>query len=192
MNTTPPETEAEFCARMLREADERLQQFQPVVEEDAEAGMEEEEQEDDGVVSAFPALAWRGSFKTYREAMQGTTEASDAYHFCSLWVASAVRLRRRIWFPYGIDLYPNVDIAIYGLTGDRKTTAARGAIRLLDNTSTKILQGSGSGEGLADWLNTEATISPPSHFTLSRRIERTAGAWQMGRRHTYPLFNVRV
>jgi hypothetical protein len=140
---------------------------------------QEAEEHEESFALSLPDIAWRGPFSLYREAMRGTTEASDAYHFCSLWVASAVRLRRRVWFPYGMDLYPNVDIAIFGPTGDRKTTAARGAIKLLDNTNTKILQGSGSGEGLADWLNTDATGSPPSHFLFLEELSEllARGKW---------------
>src|SRR4051812_40109549 len=41
---------------------------------------EEEDSEDETAPDAlpiFPVLAWRGSFETYRKAMQGSTEASD-------------------------------------------------------------------------------------------------------------------
>ncbi len=146
---------------------------------------EEEEQAEtedgDSSLLVFPDLAWRGAFGAYRAAMQGTTEASDVFHFGALWAAAAVRLRRRVYLPYGMNLYPNVNLILYGPTGDRKTTAARGAIHVLEAApAVKVLQGIGSGEGVADWLGTtEAGAQPPSHFLFLEELSEllTRGKW---------------
>jgi hypothetical protein len=79
--------------------------------------------------------------------MQRATEASDAFHFAALWARCAVALSRRVWFSYGMRLYPNVYLVCFGATGDRKTTATRRATEL---GKCKIVEGGGSGEGLAD------------------------------------------
>src|ERR1700721_2718970 len=46
---------------------------------------------------AFPEIAWRGIFADYREAMTGTTEASDVAHFSTCWAAAAVAMGRRVY-----------------------------------------------------------------------------------------------
>ncbi|HLW82621.1 MAG TPA: DUF3987 domain-containing protein [Candidatus Acidoferrales bacterium] len=97
---------------------------------------------------AFPETAWRGIFADYRSAMQRATEASDVFHFAGLWARCAVALGRRVWFPYGMQLFPNAYLVCFGPTGDRKTTATRRATEL--GSACKIIQGGGSGEGLAD------------------------------------------
>ncbi len=102
----------------------------------------------------FPELAWRGPFATYREAMRGATHAPEEALFAGLWAAGAACLGRRARFYLGMDVYPNVALAIFGETGDGKTTAARhGVDRLHALTETVgVLRGSGSGEGVVDWL----------------------------------------
>src|SRR5229473_6910856 len=40
----------------------------------------------------FPRAAWRGVFADYRAAMERATEASDVFHFASLWARGAVAL----------------------------------------------------------------------------------------------------
>jgi hypothetical protein len=120
---------------------------------DIEEEDEPEEPQEPPAVSVFPEIAWREVFQTYREAMQGTTEATDVAHFAALWGATALLLRRKVWIPYGMQVYPNVYLVLFGPTGDRKTTGARGLPNLLPESSrVKILQGIGSGEGVADWL----------------------------------------
>jgi hypothetical protein len=101
------------------------------------------------ILPEFPEVAWRsGIFDDYRKANQRATEASDAFHFASLWARSAAALGRRVHFHYGMKLYPNVYIVAFGTTGDRKTTATRQAAEL--GNGLKIISGGGSGEGLAD------------------------------------------
>lgn len=96
----------------------------------------------------FPKTAWRGIFADYREVMRSATEASDAFHFAALWARCAVALSRRVSFPYGMQIYPNVFLVCFGATGDRKTTATRKVCEL--GGGFKVIQGGGSGEGLAD------------------------------------------
>jgi hypothetical protein len=103
-------------------------------------------------VPKFPEAAWRGIFDDYRKPMDGATEASDAFHFAGLWARCAVALGRRVSFPYGMQLFPNVYAVCFGPTGDRKTTATRRATEL--GSGCKIVHGGGSGEGLADEFST--------------------------------------
>jgi hypothetical protein len=80
----------------------------------------------DREVLPFPKEAWRaGIFADYRDAMKGTTEASDAAHFATLWAAIAISLGRKVHLYSGDDVYPNVYLCIVGPTGDKKTTAMR-------------------------------------------------------------------
>jgi hypothetical protein len=96
----------------------------------------------------FPQAAWRGIFSEYREAVKNATEASDVFHFATLWALCAATLGRRVWFSYGMKLFPNAYLVCFGRTGDRKTTATRRATEL--GTRIKIVRGGGSGEGIAD------------------------------------------
>lgn len=96
----------------------------------------------------FPEVAWRGIFFEYRDAMKDATEASDTFHFATLWTRCAVALGRRVWLSYGMKLFPNVYLVCFGPTGDRKTTATRKAAEI--GKEFKTVRGGGSGEGLAD------------------------------------------
>lgn len=99
-------------------------------------------------IPLFPTAAWRGIFADYRSAMDRATEASDVSHFAALWSRGAVALGRRVEFFYGVRLFPNVFVVVYGPTGDRKTTATRRGTEL--GGAYKIIRGGGSGEGIAD------------------------------------------
>lgn len=126
----------------------------------------------------FPENAWRGVFDTYRKAMDHSTNASDVAHFLALWAAMAAKLRRRVRFYYGMDLYPNGQFVYYGETGDKKTTATKRSISLIEkDKQVRVLQGVGSGEGLADWLGKGG--SSVSHLLylseLSELLKR--GSW---------------
>jgi len=107
-----------------------------------------EPQRERGTLPEFPKVAWRGLFADYRAATERATEASDAFHFAALWARCAVALGRRVRFPYGMQLFPNVYLVCFGPTGDRKTTATRMGTEI--GTTFKIVRGGGSGEGLAD------------------------------------------
>jgi hypothetical protein len=92
----------------------------------------------------FPAAAWRGIFDDYRKANERATEASDVFHFGSLWPRAAASLGRRVYFSLGMKIYPSVFVVNYGPTGDRKTTATRQATEL--GNGIKVISGGGSGE----------------------------------------------
>jgi hypothetical protein len=96
----------------------------------------------------FPEAACRGVFADYRKAMTQATEASDVFHFATLWARAAVALGRRVSFPYGMPLFPNAYVVCFGPTGDKKTTATRKCAEIGD--TFKIVCGGGSGEGMAD------------------------------------------
>jgi hypothetical protein len=108
---------------------------------------------DDDILPDFPETAWRGAFADYREAMAGTTEASDAAHFSALWAAAAVTLGRRVSMYAGERIFANVFLSVFGPTGDKKTTAQR---RILNcgmlAPSIQVIRNLGSTEGLADAL----------------------------------------
>lgn len=100
-------------------------------------------------IPRFPEAAWRGVFADYREAMVDATEASDVFHFGTLWARVATALGRRIRFEYGLTLFANVYLLLFGPTNDRKTTAIR-KFPDLGHSETSIIRGAGSGEGVAD------------------------------------------
>ena len=107
-------------------------------------------------VPDFPEAAWRGIFADYRGAMAKTTEASDVYHFETLWAGSAVSLGRRVWMFSGERTYANVYLSLFGGTGDKKTTAQRQILNYgLLPPSIQIIRNLGSTEGLADCLKRE-------------------------------------
>jgi len=103
-----------------------------------------EDEKTDLDLPKFPDEAWRGIFDDYRKANALATEASDVFHFGSLWARGAVTLGRRVYFSYGMNLYPNVYVVCFGPTRDRKTTATRRAGNELGN-SIKVISGGGSG-----------------------------------------------
>ena len=113
---------------------------------------EDASDEEDASALAFPETAWRGIFADYRAAMRGTTEASDAAHFCTLWAAVAAILGRNIEMHAGDVVYPNVYLCVHGETGDKKTTAERriSACNLFEHwPHIRLERGVGSTEGLA-------------------------------------------
>jgi hypothetical protein len=117
------------------------------------------EPEPEQVLPAFPKAAWRGVFGEYRDTMQSATEAPDPFHFSTLLVRAGIELRRRIWFTYGLKLFPNFYCLNFGPTGDRKTTAQR-TLPDLGSAPVKIISGAGSGEGLADEFHSVTPGSP--------------------------------
>jgi hypothetical protein len=125
-------------------------------EEAATAEMRSTEPGDDDALPDFPNIAWRGPFADYREAMEGTTEASDVAHFTAFWAGAGVTLGRRVFMYAGERIFPNVYLAIFGPTGDKKTTAQRRILNpgMLPET-IRVIRSLGSTEGLADALKRE-------------------------------------
>jgi hypothetical protein len=115
----------------------------------------EEESCLDGLeLPAFPQIAWRGPFADFRDAMAGTTEASDVAHFGTLLSAIAANLGRNVWMYDGSRIYPNVYVLFFGESGDKKTTAQRRALTLdLVRPDIQILRGGGTPEGISDALD---------------------------------------
>jgi hypothetical protein len=75
---------------------------------------------DDDALPDFPETAWRGAFADYRQAMAGTTEASDIAHFGAFWAAAAVTLGRRVFMYAGKRIFANVHRSLFGPSGDKK------------------------------------------------------------------------
>ena len=156
-NVTPPDPTARFRRalendpELLKQAEARFTE-QPRSQDSppsADSALRQDgaEQENEQL-PPFPKAAWRGAFADYRDAMSRATAASDVFHFAGLWARGAVALGRRVSFPYGMSLYPNVFLVGYAPTGDWKTTAMRKGMDL--GCEFKIIRGGGSGEGLAD------------------------------------------
>lgn len=101
---------------IFSEAHQREQRRRERLTNGGDVKIEEDqaEQAEPETPPAFPEIAWRGPFQTYRQAMQDTTEASDVHHFAAFWAAVAVRLRRRVRIHYGMNLYPNVYLVAFG------------------------------------------------------------------------------
>jgi hypothetical protein len=111
---------------------------------------------DNDVLPDFPEIAWRGIFADYREAMAGTTEASDVAHFCTFWAGAAVTLGRSVFMYAGERIFANVYLSLFGPTGDKKTTAQRRILNCgLLSPSIRVIRNLGSTEGLADALKRE-------------------------------------
>jgi phage/plasmid primase-like uncharacterized protein len=128
----------------------------------------------------FPEEAWRGPFKTYRDAMQGTSEAPDTAHFTALWGVAAACLRRRVSFYYAFPHYPNVYLVNFGGTGDSKTSAGRQGLRLLPDEGVKLLRGVGSAEALGDWMQQPDEGPAVSHLLFIEELATllTRGGWE--------------
>lgn len=111
--------------------------------------------------AVFPEIAWRGVFADYRDAMDGTTEACEAAHFVTFWACVAVALGRKISMYSGDVVYPNAYLALYGPSGDKKTTAERRIFScdLLEDyrDDIKIVKNVGSTEGLTDVIAESST-----------------------------------
>jgi len=139
--------------------------------------------EESGLVDAlgaFPEEAWRGPFKVYRDAMQGTSEAPDTAHFSSLWALAAACLRRRVNFYYAYPHFANVYLVNFGNTGDSKTSAGRQGLRLLPDEGVKLLRGVGSAEALGDWMQQPEEGPAVSHLLFIEELATllTRGGWE--------------
>jgi len=103
----------------------------------------------------FPIEAWRGIFKTYRQAQEGTTEASDQYHFAVCKTIAGAIMGRSCYLWNGRYLYPNFYSVLIGPTKrSRKTTAMDRGEKLLQDTDplVLILRGLATPEGLISRL----------------------------------------
>jgi hypothetical protein len=122
----------------------------------------------------FPESAWRGVFGQYRDRMRKSSEASDAYHFLALWTAAGNALGRRLYFSYGMRLYPNVYGIAFGPSGDFKTSACRWIVEITEAVGLRAVRGIGSGEGIASGLSEQPTLFFLEEFTALIR----QGNWQ--------------
>jgi hypothetical protein len=132
-----------------------------------------------GPLPAFPEIAWRGVFADYRDAMCGTTEASDVAHFASLWATCAVTQGRLVHMFAGDRVFANVYIALFGGTGDKKTTAMRRPKNTGLLADVRIISNVGSTEGLADTLKAEGNGESVAMFFWEELTSLLArGRWK--------------
>ena len=106
----------------------------------------------------FPEHAWRGVFADYRDAQceEPLRPRMWRLHFASLWAALAATHARGVCMYAGDPVYPDVYLAIFGGTRDKKTTAMRRPLGLgLIPQPVKVVRNVGSAEGLADALKRE-------------------------------------
>lgn len=103
----------------------------------------------------FPQEAWRGIFEKYRQAQEGTTEASEQYHFAVFKTIAGVIIGRSCYLWNGRNVYPNFYTVLIGPTRrSRKTTAMDRGEKLLQDTDPLviILRGLATPEGLISRL----------------------------------------
>jgi hypothetical protein len=175
-------SEAGFTQAMVEfdEAQERLLDGLAPFVGDADVGSQDNAEPIYDGIGQFPEEAWRGPFKTYREAMQGTSEAPDTAHFTALWGVAAACLRRRASFYYAFPHYPNVYLVNFGGTGDSKTSAGRQGLRLLPDDGVKLLRGVGSAEALGDCMKQADEGPAVSHLIFIEELATllTRGGWE--------------
>jgi hypothetical protein len=146
----------------------------PEVKPNGSAEATTEPQAEPASIPTFPEAAWRGVFAQYRQATLGKSEAAEAFHFAALWGVGAAALERRLWFPYGMDLYPNVYLVCFGPSADKKTSAERLAVRQAEYAGLRVIRGSGSGEGIADELQQGPTLIFAEELSAIQR----GASWQ--------------
>ncbi len=147
----------------------------------APRGDDDDQETDARSIPAFPEAAWRGPFAAYRDAMAGTTEMPDAFHFASLWVMAAGTLRRRLHLYYAYPHYPNVLLVNVGASGDtKKTTGIRQGVQLVPGDAMKVLRGIGSAEALADWMTQPENAPPVAHLLVLEELATLLrrGKWE--------------
>lgn len=133
--------------------------------------------------AACPEEAFYGWFNAYRELMQPTTEACDAFHLGTSLVFAGSLVGRRVWTDLGTTLYPNLYLTLVGETGrSRKDTAMNRGQRFFGMSQGaelpfqpySLLRGVTSGEGLIDYLSDHphAILYLSELSTMIRRARR--------------------
>lgn len=85
-------------------------------------------------------VAWRGIFGIYREALKGTSEACDAYHFGVFATVAGIILGRSAYVCCGGNIYPNFYTCLIGRTGrTRKSTAMNRGRDLLKKADGNVI-----------------------------------------------------
>jgi hypothetical protein len=81
---------------------------------------------------AFPEDAFVGTFALVRDALRENTGASAAHVFAATWGALSVAIGRRVWGHWNGPVIPQPYLLSLGPVNDFKTSAARGALEILD------------------------------------------------------------
>ena len=103
----------------------------------------------------LPETAWRGIFKTWREAYSESTEAADEFLFAGLLTISGAMLGRRCYIWQANEIYPNIYAVVVGASAkSRKTTAINYAEETLKAVDSHVLFSSGisTTQGLISML----------------------------------------
>lgn len=117
----------------------------------------------------LPEIAWRGSFKDYREMVAPTTEAADEFHFSTYAQGYGCTLGHDVHVYHAGELYPNLYTCNVGRSGlTRKDTALSRGRKVLDGLHVqvddeqsppfKLIAGMRSYEGLLDELAGENKV----------------------------------
>ena len=117
----------------------------------------------------LPAIAWRGSFRDYRDMVAPTTEAADAFHYAAFLQVIGCTIGRRLHVYHADRQFPNFYTCLVGRSGlTRKDTTwsrAEGVLNDLhvyseDDLSPpfKAVRGLRSFEGLLDELAGERKV----------------------------------
>jgi Bifunctional DNA primase/polymerase, N-terminal/Primase C terminal 1 (PriCT-1) len=167
-----PDTEVWAIARSIgRYEPDHVAQSSNEVDDTVEPGNSER-----AALPSFPDAAWRGLFSHYRDAMRACSEASDVFHFLAFWTAAGNALGRRVFFPYGMRLYPNVYGIAFGPTGDFKTSALKRAAESTESAGLRVVRGVGSGEGITEDLGPDPTLFSLDEFTSLLRQGKWNGS----------------
>jgi hypothetical protein len=132
---------------ILRELERRWAPIPPV-DVDNEQHAEPQEVE-------FPAAAWTGLFRDWRDIVAPCTEAALEKLWSAMLVAVGLMLGRNVYIENPLRLYPNFYILLVGQTGyARKSTVLRFAEQLLSHIDddVEVIRGFVSTEGIFEVL----------------------------------------
>lgn len=133
----------------------------------------------------LPESAWTPWAHLYREAVGPSTEAADEFHYVALLTVIGAVLGRSVSVACGRPLHPNLYALLIGPSGDRKSTAAEAALRLLRQVAPEVLllNGVGSQEGLMERME-GAETGKELHSRTLLFVDEMAALLKKGRRES--------
>ena len=111
------------------------------------------------LLPTFPATAWRGPFKVWRDVVEDVSVCPLPYHFANLLSILSAQMGDFAVLDEGVKTFLNFFVFSYGRTGTKKSTAMDLAnehiVERLSHTYFKDLSAISSAEGLIRTLATE-------------------------------------